>query len=382
MDLHTLHVEHVALLGIFTLLMVVNSTVQRGARGARWFAAFNLCAFIGAILITLRGQIPDFLSIALGNFCFSVGYLFLHRSLTEFFDRGRYQLKVQLLLVAVCAGSMLAWAEVHPDTPKRLLALSVVLGAQVAMSAYFALRRATGTAAWSIRMMGGVLLLLSANNLFRVVVVLIGGAPANYLHGGAALAWVLLGTSVLQGAVTIAYVWMTAARLRADLETQASTDPLTRLLNRRALTPLAEREMRLSEQSGVPLSAILIDLDEFKSVNDLWGHHCGDAVLVAVARCLEAQMRTLDRLARHGGDEFVVMLPRTSRYEALDIAERLRGCVEELHCKAGDMTMTVRASFGVAEMQAELRSWEQLLEQCDKAMYRVKAKGGNQVLVH
>ncbi len=383
MDMHTLHVEHAALLGLFTLLTVVNSVVHRGARGSRWFPAFTFCAFAGAVLIALRGAIPDGFSIIAGDLFFSLAYVFLHRSFTQFFGKRGYQGWFQLALAAACAASLVRWTIVTPDTQHRLFWYSLILCAQVTLSAWFVLRNALGPMRWSAWVMGSLLLLLSANNLFRAAAVLWLGTPTDYLQSRGTLCWALLLTTVLQGAVTIAFVWMTAARLHGELETEAMTDPLTRLLNRRALDLWAEREVLESLDSELPLSAILIDLDDFKNVNDVWGHQSGDAVLLGVARRLESEMRVDDRLARLGGDEFAVLLPRTSRYEAIDIAERLRCCVEEMRCTVSDeIVTTVRASFGVAQMDEDVRGWEQLLQQCDRAMYRVKARGGNQVLVH
>ncbi len=382
MDMHTLHVEHAALLGLFTLLTVLNSVLHRGTRGLRWFPAFTFCAFAGAALISLRGPVPLTISVVMGDLFFSLAYVFLHRAFTEFFGQRSYQSWVQMGLAGICAVAVWHWTIPVPNTQQRLLWYSVILCLQVGLSAYFVLRHAVGGLRWPAWMMGGLLLLLSANNLFRAASVARFGTPDDYLQSRGLLCWALLVTTVLQGAVTIAFVWMTAARLHTELETEAMTDPLTRLLNRRALDQRAQREVMSSFASDLPLSAILIDLDDFKNVNDVWGHHCGDAVLVSVARCLEAEMREHDRLARLGGDEFAVLLPRTSRYEAIDIAERLRCSVEEMRCVAGEAVMTVRASFGVAQMDEEVRGWEELLLQCDRAMYRVKAKGGNQVLVH
>ncbi len=382
MDMHTLHVEHAALLGLFTLLTVVNSRMHRGARGSSWFPAFTFFAFAGALLIALRGLLPDWLSIWLGDLFFSVAYVFLHRSFTEFFGKRSSQWWFQLALAGVCAVTLWRWTMMTPDTQHRLFWYSLILCAQVGLSAALVLRNATGPLRWSAWMMGSLLVLLSVNSLLRALAVLRFGVPADYLKSQGTMCWTLLLTSVLQGAVTIAFVWMTAARLRAELEVEAMTDPLTRLLNRRALDYWAEREVLNSLASDLPLSAILIDLDEFKHVNDAWGHQCGDAVLLSVARCLEGEMRCDDRLARLGGDEFAVLLPRTSLYEAIDIAERLRCAVEETRCISGEMVMRVHASFGVAQMDEAVRGWVELLQQCDRAMYRVKARGGNQVLVH
>ena len=382
MDLQTLHIQHAALLGCFTLLTFVNAILHWRMPGTRWFPVFTTYAFAGAVLIALRGAVPDILSVFGGALLFPIAYAFLHRSLTEFFGKGRTQWRLQLLLVTLSAVLLFEWGVLAPNTRERLTGYSLLLATQLAMTAIFVLRHATGTVRWSGRMMGGLLLLLSMNNLLRAALVWSHRAPARYAHSGGAMSWVLLAVSVLQGASIVAFVWMTAERLRERLEHEATTDPLTHLLNRRALETRASREIAASRQEHLPLSAILLDLDDFKAINDAWGHQCGDTVLRMTARCLETQLRDSDALARLGGDEFVVLLPRTSRHEALGVAEQLRGCLEELRCCSGAEQQRVRASFGIAELHDDDQTWEHLIQRCDRALYAVKAVGGNRVLVH
>jgi diguanylate cyclase (GGDEF)-like protein len=226
--------------------------------------------------------------------------------------------------------------------------------------------------------MGAVVALISLSNVVRLLGVALHGAPADYLHSGPFLAWTVLNNSVLQGGVTVAFVWMTAAALRQDLQMQASTDPLTGLLNRRAMEIAAERQIALCRKRKQPLSAILIDLDEFKRINDSFGHHFGDTALVAVARCLQQHLRGHDLLARLGGDEFVVILPDSSGEQALEVAERLCAAMKELQVVIyEDAQIRLSASFGVAQVHGSHVNWGQLLVDCDKAMYSVKDSGGD-----
>ncbi len=382
MDMHTLHIEHAVLLGLFTVLTVANSLLHRGMKSVGWFPLYTFYAFLGAVLIALRGDVPVWASVGAGGLFFSLAYVFLHRWLTEFFGRKAYQWRLQIFLAALALAVQVKFGLMEPNTQHRLFWYSLVLAVQLGLSAWFAFRVASGPLRSSGWMMGGVLALLSANNMVRAAGTIMLGAPDNYLEGGMILSWTLLATSVLQGAVVIAFVWMTAAGLRQELEVQASTDPLTGLLNRRAMETTAEREILLTTLQRQSMSAILIDLDSFKLINDSYGHHRGDAVLIEVAKCLKSNMRTQDYLARLGGDEFAMLLPNTAWEEASIVAERLRSCLEAIPPFADAPPSRVRASFGVAELRGSERGWDQLIMCCDRALYAVKELGGNHVLVH
>jgi diguanylate cyclase (GGDEF)-like protein len=381
MDIHTLHVEHAVLLGLYTFLTFVNSWLHPGTKGVHWFPIYNLCAFVGAVLILLRGHIPDVISILLGDLFFPIAYVFLHRCLTEFFGHGATQWQLQTCLVGASFAALVQYGWLHPNTATRLIFFSAFLTIQLTMSAYLVFRNAGEYLKISGGLMGLVLLLLGISNFIRFVGVILYGAPKNYLHGNTLLAWTLIDNSVLQGAVTVCFVWMTAATLHHDLQTQASTDPLTGLLNRRAIEFIAEREITVSQQSGQPLSAILIDLDGFKQINDTYGHKCGDLVLISVSNCLQNHLREQELLARIGGDEFVVLLPQTSIETAKKTAERLRTSLEQWEIAYGSFKVRVHASFGISEIQSPTHDWDHLIMCCDKALYSVKGGGGNLVAV-
>ncbi len=382
MDMHTLHLEHAVLLGLFAVVTVANALLHGRLRDVGWFLLYTFCAFLGAVLVALRGTVPAWASVVAGGVLFSLAYVCLQRWLTEFLGRKAFPWPLQASLAVVVLGIQVRYGLMAPNTQHRLFLYSLALAGQLGWSAAFVFRNAVGPLRASGWMMGGVLTLLCANNLLRAIGTLYLRTPDNYLEGGVALSWTLLATSVLQGAVSIAFVWMTAAGLRQELEVLASTDSLTGLLNRRAIEQAAEREILLGGLRRQPMSAILIDLDDFKQINDLFGHPCGDAVLVEVARCLKSAMRSGDYLARLGGDEFVVLLPNTDWQTAASVAERMRACLEKNAPLRNTPTTRVVASFGVAELPKRERGWDQLIMSCDRALYAVKEQGGNQVLVH
>jgi len=383
MDMHTLHVQHAVFLGLYTILTLVNFWLHRGMKGVFWFPVYNLCAFAGAVLIALRGYIPDMFSIVVGDMLFPIGYLFLNLCLTEFFDEGKgreiFNWRVQMILALLVLAPVVYFGLLHPDTRNRALGYNLIVSIQIALLAGFTFRRATGTLRIAGVLMASVLAMLSLNSLVRLIGILVIEPPGNYQRGGTFLSWMMLNSSALQGGITVAFVWMTAALLRHDLQVQASTDPLTGLLNRRAVTRAAERHIAASRQNHQPLSAILLDLDSFKMINDTFGHQFGDAVLVAVSQCLQHNIRTFDVLSRLGGDEFVILLPETSVTTAMEVAERLRVSLEKLQVEHNGLQSRVSASFGLAQVEGMHLDWDQLILYCDRALYKVKHTGGNAV---
>jgi len=372
LDIHTLHVEHVVLLALYTIITIANSSLYKGVKGIHWFSLYNLAAFLGAVAVALRGHIPDFLSIVIGNLLVVSGYLFFSISLTEFFDSKKRSYYLQALLCFTAVLTMLQYGWLHNDTPRRLIAYSLILGCQQTQIAIFLLRQKRAALRVPTLSMAFMLSCLALANLVRITGVATQGAPHNYLNGGAFLAWVIIVNSGLQCGAIVSYVWMTAAHLREDLEVQASTDPLTRLLNRRAIEVAAGQQILACNRSGVPISAILLDLDSFKQINDTFGHHSGDATLIAVAACLQNGLRPRDLLARVGGDEFAVLLPDTSLESATTIASQLQTLVSQAIISFDQVNSKVTASFGVAQLQPPASTWEQLLMSCDKSLYEAK----------
>jgi two-component system cell cycle response regulator len=171
---------------------------------------------------------------------------------------------------------------------------------------------------------------------------------------------------------------------RADnhrLEALAQTDPLTQLVNRRALTIRLVTEMERVRRYNAPLAMLLVDLDHFKLINDTYGHLAGDDVLFSVASVLQRAVRSVDTVARYGGEEFVIVLPETGKQGAMAFAERLRDrLASQRFTISGCQDIRVTASIGVATYPtAGLDSAEDLFRAADAALYRAKGSGRNLV---
>lgn len=165
--------------------------------------------------------------------------------------------------------------------------------------------------------------------------------------------------------------------IRTAFQELAMTDALTQLYNRRAFEFELRREISLGQRFGTPLSLIAIDIDHFKLINDKLGHPAGDQFLSVLAGALRNSSRTGDLPARIGGDEFMLLLPRTNRPNAVRVAEKLRQRIEHLPV-AEDIP--VRVSIGVATAPDDGETPEALLAAVDQAMYRAKQAGGGRVV--
>ena len=169
------------------------------------------------------------------------------------------------------------------------------------------------------------------------------------------------------------------ARLHDVVQWQAITDELTGLVNRRRFLDALRSEITKGQRLGARLSVVLTDLDDFKLINDSFGHHAGDEVLLAFANLLRAHGRDVDVAARLGGEEFAILLPETSVEGASVVAERLRHSLSDSRIRIAEKTeVTVTASFGVAELE-EGQSVDELLRAADSALYRAKELGKNRV---
>jgi diguanylate cyclase (GGDEF)-like protein len=161
---------------------------------------------------------------------------------------------------------------------------------------------------------------------------------------------------------------------------QATTDSLTGLANRRTLDEELVLEWRRAHRVGDSLAFVLLDLDNFKQVNDTHGHPAGDAVLRAVGQVLLGGVRQVDLAGRYGGEEFALVLPETDLPGALKLAERLRAALESTPVELADgTTLHVTASFGVA-LKDQLGSADELVAVADEALYAAKGAGKNRVM--
>jgi len=172
------------------------------------------------------------------------------------------------------------------------------------------------------------------------------------------------------------------AQVEAALEELATTDALTNLYNRRHFFKLAEQELTRAKRYQLHFSLLLIDLDNFKAVNDNLGHLYGDRVLQVVAKCISENSRDVDISGRYGGDEFVILLPETQPSFAQVFAERLCQVTRAQLAELEEMTISVTLSVGIANTSWDKNlTFDTLLDRADQALYEAKRAGRDQVAI-
>jgi diguanylate cyclase (GGDEF)-like protein len=171
------------------------------------------------------------------------------------------------------------------------------------------------------------------------------------------------------------------ARLFRETQHLAITDPLTGLFNRRYFFDLAQREIDRAWRYKRQLAVLMLDLDHFKEVNDLYGHAAGDEVLRVVGSRLSDALRKTDILGRYGGEEFAVVLPETAHAGATMVAEKLRKCIHERPIATSHALITMTASVGIGFLDDRCKGLDELIDRADQALYEAKRAGRDCVSV-
>lgn len=219
-----------------------------------------------------------------------------------------------------------------------------------------------------------LLVLVGALAVAQLVISVLGHGDRVIAAASATLASLLL--TPLFGSLLLRLVFELDAT-RKQLAELVIRDELTGISNRRHFMATLQREWDLARRHSSIGTLLLIDADGFKQVNDTHGHLCGDAVLREVAKVIGGSLRHVDLLARFGGEEFIVFLPHTDSFGALDVAERIRSRVQAAQVTWQSVQISVTVSIGVAPIRRELPTLDWMIHEADTALYAAKAAGRN-----
>lgn len=163
-----------------------------------------------------------------------------------------------------------------------------------------------------------------------------------------------------------------------NLKIEVSKDPLTRIFNRQHFMILLEKEIARARRNSSKLAMVLFDIDDFKLINDNYGHYAGDQTLIALTQSIARMIRPYDSFGRLGGEEFAIILPEIQEQEAIDLCERIREKIQQARL---NKKIAITLSIGVAMLE-DLDDHHILYQKSDDAMYRAKDNGKNQVILY
>ncbi|MDP2007488.1 MAG: GGDEF domain-containing protein [Rubrivivax sp.] len=365
---------------LFGLSWLVAAHLRLARRPALHWAATAWLVASGLALILLRGQVPTWLSVGVGNGLVLLAFVAQRRGIQRFARLPTTDREHGLLLgLGVLSAGGTAMEGVSP-LPAVLLAATAMAwtllrGAgevRSALAAEFGRTAATWCAA--------PMALLAALFLLRAGAAVLSPAGfQRYLQqpggDGVAAAFVVLVIALLLQADLTTMVLL---RLVRRLKYQSDHDMLTGLLSRRPMEQLLLAESQRQRRFGRSFALLSIDIDHFKKINDRCGHAAGDAVLKRVAETLRASARDIDSVARMGGEEFCVLLPDADLAGADSVALRLLQTVRGLHHPEIDGA-PVTISIGLVLMEAPAEPLQALQRRLDQALYRAKASGRDRV---
>ncbi|MDR5857696.1 GGDEF domain-containing protein [Caballeronia sp. LZ062] len=376
-DLRTVLLMASVMPGLMALVMFsIGRTFPRTILGVAQWAQGSLLFSAAAFVMALRDAIPDWLSVVVGNVCI-VGSIGLWLIGTQRY-LGRVpcvRLIAALALVDAVSLSWMTWADLNPHG--RSLCTNVILLLLFALLAYELLRY--GDADSGARVVGSLFAFETLIASARVITLLQPVATNEGLYAHDRMQMIYLSSGAFMSlSITVGFMLTAVNRLRFHLEQLSRIDPLTGLLNRRALLSAHTMARETPRKSRRYLSLLLIDLDHFKRINDTYGHSMGDDVLVDFARRAVLALPPEAELARWGGEEFAVLFTCDTVDEPVRLARALQARIASM---GSSSLPSYTCSIGVACLGAADASIEQLLKQADGALYRAKDNGRNRVEV-
>ena len=378
-DLKTIIFMSMLLTFMLSMLLAITRSHHKEVRGPGYWAVGNLVAGLGMVLVLIQLDTPKLLFLP-GVALIGTG-LSLYLNGIQAFNGSALNHRIPIIIFALLAVIDGYFVLVNYD-----LRTAVVLSALVFAGIYFVCARLTfsrdegiiGNLFWiasSLFLIMALLMLIRAFTASRVDISVF----ASYATWPVNAYTFMLG-AVSQFFISSIFVLMLSYRLNQNLESIATIDGLTGVLNRRGLEDAAMKMQGICKRINLSMAVLVIDVDHFKKVNDKHGHLFGDDVLRYLTKVIAEILRSGDVLGRYGGEEFVVFLPNTLEKDATGLAERIRLGVEKSLHDINETTIKATVSIGVADSVRAGYDFKGLVAAADSALYVAKNKGRNRVV--
>ena len=330
----------------------------------------NLSIALGFFLNTLLGTLPDWITIVLANFLLLQGPNLFQIAFGRFLGQS-YNKRIIFGLSLATLAILIYFTFNTYNVSARIIGASFCIGTSIFIAVY---------KLWKARMLSYkfsiwlTMIPLAIYGLFlyiRIPATIIDPPESNFSNTPFQTATFLL-LFVISFLWTLGFILMVSQRLQSDLWELANTDTLTRIPNRHATQNFLEKEFARIKRKGGEFSVLLIDIDNFKLLNDTYGHAIGDQALIRTAKVFASAVRKQDIAGRWGGEEFLMILPDTSTADAQSLAERLRINVSIIRFDDMNLSAQLTISIGIASSQ-NCQKAEDILKKADDALYTAKS---------
>lgn len=327
----------------------------------------NLAVAVGVLLRVFIDQLPDFITVILGNMLMLCGLALFYVALGKFtgFQYSRTAAGVILALVLLLLLYFNYW---QSNFVARTVLVSGGAVVMIALLVHQLLQTRLTSLRFSASFMLVAFISFGTFLLLRVTSLLLDPPQAAVSNSRLQSATYLM-MFAFSFFWSIGFILMVSQRLRNDLMDMATTDVLTRIPNRRATQLFLEKELSRIQRREDVFSILLIDIDRFKQVNDRWGHSTGDDVLVRTAAIFQSMIRKADWVGRWGGEEFLIVVPGS--VDVITLAERVRSEVSNVVFKAGERSFGITISIGIASAN-HMDQIDEILRKADDALYQAK----------
>lgn len=329
-----------------------------------------------AFLFMLRGSLPVFWSSFIANVLVVAGIMLMYVSVVRFAGRPAFPWRLAAVLIVMAA--ILAWPTFFADDYRlRVIVVSATNTWLFTACAWVILKLKPKHFAERLTM--GTFFFTALISGVRCSAAVFQANVIDPISDISALQHVYLATfAVSIVTLSLGFLLMVNRRLQDKLQYAAMHDHLTGVFRREAVLEAVDREMTRTLRYGQPLALLMIDLDNFKVINDDFGHQTGDRVIVDFSRKAQQALRSHDVMGRYGGEEFIVLLPNTSWDGAYVVADRIRTLSGQRHLES---LPAYTVSIGIATLQGRQEDIDALVRKADEALFAAKRGGKNRIEV-